>query len=88
MKNQNLSKEEIVQKINQVNWGLSFELMPGIITPGKRPSNPKKFFEQLQISGDLTGLTVLDIGTNDGDSNTEYKVYWESINNTDILITK
>jgi len=66
MKSKNLSKEEILKKINQVNWGLSFELIPGITTPGKRPSNPKKFFELLQISKDLTGLRVLDIGTNDG----------------------
>jgi len=66
VKSKNLSKEEILEKINKVNWGLSFELMPGIMTPGKRPSNPKKFFEQLQISDDLTGLRVLDVGTNDG----------------------
>jgi len=55
-----------MEKLNQVKWSLSFELLPGIITPGKRPSNPKVFFQQLNFSKNLDGLKALDIGTNDG----------------------
>jgi 2-polyprenyl-3-methyl-5-hydroxy-6-metoxy-1,4-benzoquinol methylase len=66
MKNNKMDKEEIMKKINSVNWFHKFELCPGIVTPGKRAVNAKSFLDKRKIPSDLTGLKTLDIGTFDG----------------------
>lgn len=62
-----MDKIEITNKINKTHWYHSFELLPGIFTPGHTPCNPKRVFDKkYKISGNLSGLKALDIGTWDG----------------------
>jgi len=61
-----ISNEEIHEKINKVKWFQTFEVAPGIVTPGKFPVGEKKFLNQLKIDENLSGLKILDVGTLDG----------------------
>ena len=56
----------IHRKINAVQWFHRFEIVPGIFTPGKQPTNAKESFNYFQIPQNLTGREVLEIGTMDG----------------------
>jgi len=56
----------LYRKINAVQWYHRFEIVPGIFTPGKLPTNAKQSFSHFQIPQDLTGKEVLEIGTWDG----------------------
>ena len=56
--------DELRQAIGEHFWWHSIELRPGIITPGVAGSAGT--LPYYQIPGDLTGMTVLDIGAWDG----------------------
>jgi tRNA (mo5U34)-methyltransferase len=64
--NMGLSKEELLEKVNQHTWYHNIDLGNGIITPGRgwnRIWEPSaKFLERVEFSG----KTVLEIGTWDG----------------------
>jgi SAM-dependent methyltransferase len=50
-----------------IPWFHSFELLPGIVTPGRAPCNPKLGFDHwYKLPASLSGLRALDIGTWDG----------------------
>lgn len=61
-----MSKEEILKKINEVEWFHRFEVLPGIITPGKVGTNARKILDIYSLPKTLKGLNALDIGTWDG----------------------
>lgn len=60
-----MDKNELLERIRLVKrWYQRIELMPGVITPGV--SYVREIFAKLELPNDLTGLRILDIGTNDG----------------------
>ena len=62
-----VNKEEILNKINEVSWHHSFELLPGLLTPGTCHVNAKNIFDsRYEIPQSLSGLKILDIGAWDG----------------------
>jgi len=61
-----LSPQEILSLVNNTTWAQKFELLPGIVTPGVLPVNPKAFLDRLPVPKDLSGLVALDIGSWDG----------------------
>ena len=55
------TKKSIDSKINAVDWYHSFELLPGIVTPGKCHVNPKHILDtRYKIPADLysTGIST------------------------------
>jgi tRNA (mo5U34)-methyltransferase len=61
-----ISSEEIKEKINSVKWFLSFEIIPGVVSPGLFPFNASDYADMLGIPKKLDGMRALDIGTWDG----------------------
>jgi tRNA (mo5U34)-methyltransferase len=59
-----MTNQEILGRINSIDWYHAIEVAPGITTPGRY--NPKPLLQQMGFPEDLTGKTVLDIGTYDG----------------------
>jgi tRNA (mo5U34)-methyltransferase len=59
-------EKEIMAKINSVSWYHRYELLPGILTPGRIPFDAGVVFQQYELPADLTGKRVLDVGTLDG----------------------
>jgi SAM-dependent methyltransferase len=58
---------ELAREIASVSWHHAFEVLPGLKTPGKWPTNPGLIFdERYQLPRRLTGQKALDIGTLDG----------------------
>jgi tRNA (mo5U34)-methyltransferase len=51
---------ELIERSEFV-WHQRFELVPGVWTPGTSPVG--RLWELAQLPGDLSGLTVLDVGT-------------------------
>lgn len=62
----NLEIEEMKKKISQASWYHSYELLPGLVTPGQCQFNARSVLDQLGIPRDLSGKRALDIGTWDG----------------------
>lgn len=58
--------EAIQQQIAQASWYHSYELLPGLTTPGIFPIDPGYILDVHRIPRDLTGKKALDIGTWDG----------------------
>ena len=61
-----MSKEDILKEISTVPWYHSFEIVPGVFTPGKLRTEPKVTFAHFGLPTDLSGKSVLEIGTWDG----------------------
>jgi tRNA (mo5U34)-methyltransferase len=59
-----VSDDEILKRIRAVEWYHSIEVAPGIVTSGRY--DPTPVLPQIGFPEDLTGKTVLDIGTYDG----------------------
>jgi len=59
-----MNRDAILEKINSREWYHSIEVAPGIITPGRYDT--KQLLEIMDFPEDLSGKTVLDIGTYDG----------------------
>ena len=59
-----MDRDSILEKINSRKWWHSIEIAPGIITPGEYDT--KQLLGIMDFPKDLSGKTVLDIGTNDG----------------------
>lgn len=57
---------EIESKLNSAHWYHQYEVLPGIISPGKVPFDAAQRFEMLGAPKDMTGLKALDVGTWDG----------------------
>jgi|SRR5258708_507415 SAM-dependent methyltransferase len=62
-----LTAEEAIAKVNRAKWYHSFEVLPGVVTPGKAPTDPVKLLnERFGLPKDLSGRRALDIGALDG----------------------
>ena len=57
---------EIKEKLNKAKWFLSFEIIPGVVSPGLFPFHASDYADRLGIPKRLDGLRALDIGTWDG----------------------
>jgi tRNA (mo5U34)-methyltransferase len=60
------SKSDILRKLDSVTWYHSFEIVPGVFTPGRLPTDAKATFAHFGLPADLSGKAVLEIGTWDG----------------------
>jgi tRNA (mo5U34)-methyltransferase len=58
--------EDVQKKIQSVRWYHSFEVLPGVITPGEHAWDAKQVLDQLGVPADLHGRRALDVGTWDG----------------------
>jgi 2-polyprenyl-3-methyl-5-hydroxy-6-metoxy-1,4-benzoquinol methylase len=56
----------IRERIARVSWYHSFEVWPGILTPGALVLNARQFLDAAGVPPDLSGIRALDIGTWDG----------------------
>lgn len=58
---------EVMARIQKANWYHAFEVLPGVVTPGKMPTNAARVLdERYALPQDLSGRRALDIGTLDG----------------------
>jgi tRNA (mo5U34)-methyltransferase len=64
--NENPNLNAIWEKVSRKRWYHSYELVPGVITPGSVVFDARKILNGLQIPTDLSGKRALDIGTWDG----------------------
>jgi tRNA (mo5U34)-methyltransferase len=55
---------DFVKKMNGLSWFHRFEVAPGVVTPGVTDVSSQ--MSRLGIAADLSGQTVLDIGSYDG----------------------
>lgn len=61
------SKDLIEKEIAEAHWYHSFEVLPGIITPGQHFIDARKIInDRYALPQDLAGMSVLDIGALDG----------------------
>jgi tRNA (mo5U34)-methyltransferase len=60
------SREEIDRLIQSVKWFHSFEVLPGIRTPGFMWHDAGRMLDELKVPKDLSGADCLDIGSWDG----------------------
>jgi SAM-dependent methyltransferase len=59
-------QDAIHRKMDSVRWYHTFEVLPGIVSPGQFAFNAAEVFETLGVPHDLHGKRALDIGTWDG----------------------
>lgn len=58
--------QAVLDAIGQYRWFQSFEIVPGVTSPGMFPIHADRFLNELDVQGDLTGMTTLDIGCMEG----------------------
>lgn len=68
-----ISKEDILSLIKQKTWYHSYELLPGVVTPGKMKVEPGKILDTFGVPRNLAGKKVLDIGAWDGPYTFEFE---------------
>lgn len=56
----------ITKRIATASWYHSFEVWPGILTPGVRELNARRLMDEAGVAADLSGKRALDIGAWDG----------------------
>jgi tRNA (mo5U34)-methyltransferase len=56
----------VLKEINSKTWFHSFELLPGLWSPGRLQVRANEALDSLGIQSDLTGKRVIDIGALDG----------------------
>jgi len=59
-------RREIEQKMEQTDWRLQWEILPGITSPGISPMDPAYILDDFGIARDLKGKLAIDIGAWDG----------------------
>lgn len=65
--NNNISTQAALDMVSKASWYHSFEVMPGILTPGKHFTDAAATFnDRYNLSNNLKGLKALDIGALDG----------------------
>lgn len=58
--------EAIRRLVHSVKWFHTFEVAPGVKTPGQSEVNAPKILDTFGVAADLRGVRALDIGTWDG----------------------
>ena len=66
MTKQCVNKDDVLAHIHQAKWYHSFEIVPGVITPGICRVYPEKMFQRFGLASRLNGKRILEIGTWDG----------------------
>ena len=61
-----MPREEVHRLIQSVKWFHSFEVLPGIRTPGFMWHDASRMLDDLKVAKDLSGLDCLYIGAWDG----------------------
>lgn len=63
-----MKKEEALRLVNKHHWKHSFEIIPGVVTPGDWgfTDSARQLDEIYGVPKDLTGMRALDIGALDG----------------------
>lgn len=61
-----MTKEEIVGLVASRTWYHTYEVSPGVMTPGRVPINAKDYLDYYGLPQDLAGKRVLEIGAWDG----------------------
>src|SRR5579872_7314564 len=59
-----MDREELQRATGAIDWAHTIDLGQGIVTPGRW--NTPRVWERLQITGELKGRSVLDVGCWDG----------------------
>src|SRR5579871_2987357 len=59
-------RERIAQRMNAADWRLQWEILPGVVTPGISPMDPKYILDDFGVPSDLCGKRAVDIGAWDG----------------------
>ena len=59
-----MADDDILRRVRAVEWYHAIEVAPGVVTPGRY--DPKPCLPQMGFPEDLTGKSVLDIGSYDG----------------------
>lgn len=62
----NYSIDEAQELVNSVSWYHSFEIIPGVVTPGSSYMEPKSALDSLYVPDNLESKKALDIGAWDG----------------------
>ena len=63
----NISTQDAVNMVSKASWYHSFEVLPGIITPGKHFTDAAATLnDRYNLSHNLEGMRALDIGALDG----------------------
>ena len=63
---EDVANGELLALINRVPWYHSFEIAPGVVTPGTCPVDSRLTFERFGLPMRLAGKRILEIGTWDG----------------------
>jgi len=61
-----MERTEIEDLVRATKWYHGWEIVPGITTPGKSATDPKKALDRYGVPPDLRGIRALDIGAWDG----------------------
>jgi len=77
--------DAVAKLISSANWYHSFEVLPGIFTPGKHVTNASEVFDsRFCLPHDLSGKSALDIGALDGPYSFELERRGASVTALDI----
>lgn len=57
---------DIIDEIKATTWHHIFEVIPGVITPGRSYRNPRTALNRLGVPQSLKGIRALDVGCSDG----------------------
>jgi len=68
-----MDKKNILALLKKKEWYHSFELVPGVFTPGRVMVNPARVLDAVGIAADLDDQKVLDIGAWDGPYTFEFE---------------
>jgi tRNA (mo5U34)-methyltransferase len=57
---------KVLEAIRHYRWFQSFEVVPGVMSPGMFPIRPGQFLDEIGVPDDLAGSHTLDIGCMEG----------------------
>ena len=61
-----MKKEEVMKLIRSRSWFHGFEIVPGVVSPGRVKVEAKSALDYYGVPGSLSGKRALDIGARDG----------------------
>jgi len=61
-----MNREQLLAEVAEHHWYQSIELGDGLITPGETGDATVKKLDMMDLPQDMSGLSVLDIGCNEG----------------------
>ena len=61
-----MNREQLLIEVAEHHWYQSIELGEGLITPGETGEATRHKLEMMDLPSDMSGMSVLDIGCNEG----------------------